>query len=102
MSLFTLHSAPIHASLVMCHPDWDRVCACVSHRCGQPGGQSHLQVSLEAEQSRNQDEDLCDELERLPVLQMTHRGDYCTTSDNQIQTLCYDLDTCVPVTQKMG
>lgn len=45
------------------------MCVCVSHRCGQPRGQSHLQVSLEAEQSGYQDEDLCDVLERLPVLQ---------------------------------
>lgn len=40
----------------------------LSHRRGQPGGKSHLQVSLEAEQSGNQDEDLSDVLERLPVL----------------------------------
>lgn len=45
----------------------------MSHRCGQPGGQRHLQVSLEAEQRGDQDEDLRDVLEGLPVLRTTHK-----------------------------
>lgn len=45
----------------------------MSHRCGQPRGQSHLQVSFESEQSWNQDENLCDVLERPPVLLVTGR-----------------------------
>lgn len=45
----------------------------MSHRCGQPRGQSHFQVSFESKQSWNQDENLCDVLERPPVLLVTGR-----------------------------
>lgn len=46
----------------------------VSHRCGQPRGQSHLQVPFESEQSWNQDENLCDVPECTPVLLVTWRS----------------------------
>lgn len=44
----------------------------VPHRRRQPGGERHLQVPLEAEQRRNQDEDLSNVLERSPMLRVTH------------------------------
>lgn len=46
----------------------------MSHRRGQPRGQSHLQVSFESEQSWDQDENLCDVLEGPPVLLATGRA----------------------------
>lgn len=40
----------------------------LTYRCGEPRSQGHLQVPLQSQQGRNQDEDLCDVLEGLPVL----------------------------------
>ena len=41
---------------------------CVSYRGGKSGCEGHLQVALQAQQSRNQDEDLCNVLKGIPVL----------------------------------
>lgn len=39
-----------------------------THSSGEASCQGHLQVSFESNQSRNQDENLCDHFEDLPVL----------------------------------
>lgn len=41
----------------------------LAHSSRQPRGQSHFQVSLHAQHCRDQDEDLCDFQEHIPVLQ---------------------------------
>ena len=43
-----------------------------THSSGESGGQSHFQVPLHAQHRRDQDEELCDFLEHVPVLPWKH------------------------------